>query len=200
MNEDTKVFLNGIQIKKQPRKRNGRYIGKSQLQKGVAIIAISLMLMCVGAAISSGFVPQSLAYAAPEVIDLTPQKIEGLKDELISTLAECESPGDTENTLPIIADNNKKGTLPRREIPSIGEMRFKIGTVMLYEKKRTGKELNSMEAVQIALDHSKARDLAKWIIFESGAGVENDWYTCSVTHDLERELKNIKKLDKKLTK
>lgn len=172
-------------------------------QKGLLIFIAVLVLFSFGHLLYQKLQPTVLVYQRAyadeaEMKSMPPDslnaKIQSLKDELLDELAECESPGDTENTLPIIEDNNSRGTLARREVPSIGEYRFKIGTVMLYWKQWKGETLTAVQASLIALDHTKSRELASYVIFETENGLDN-WYNCTVRLGLEEKLKTIRFLE-----
>lgn len=136
--------------------------------------------------------PSAAAEEVPAA--LAPDVIATMKGEILDTLAKCESPGDTAVSLPVIEDNNQYGTLARREVPSIGTFRFKIGTVIGYEKMRSGKELNAKEATLLALDDTEARKLAEYIAFETPEGDKGirNWLNCSNKHDLQTLVNFIK--------
>lgn len=103
--------------------------------------------------------------------DRLPQKIESMKSEMVDEIARLETQGaKTEDGL-IVFDDNKSGTLARKDKVSIGCMQFKVGTVQHYSKQLYGKELNNYEATLLALDCSKAKELAKEVIFKVKGGI-----------------------------
>lgn len=105
--------------------------------------------------------------------DRLPQKIESMKNNLVDEIAKLETQGaKTEDGL-IVFDDNKSGTLSRKDKVSIGCMQFKVSTVQLYSKQLRNKELNNYEATLLALDCSKAKELAKEVIFKVKGGIFN---------------------------
>lgn len=96
-------------------------------------------------------------------IELKGKSVEDLKAEVIHDLASKENGDGTE--LPVYLDDNSKGSLPRKDKVSVGCMAFKISTVQRHFKAIHGKELNNLEAVLLALDCDKAKELAKEAIF-----------------------------------
>jgi hypothetical protein len=168
---------------------------------GFAFLGILVAYGMIGEAYVDGYLKKELtAVAAPRVeaaeIDRLDQKIQALKDEVLDELANCESPGDTENTLPVIEDNNASGTLPRGEVVSMGMYRYKVGTVIGYELMRTGEELTPIEAVEFAVNHAKARELTSYVIFDTPEGDKGimNWRTCAVKHGLQSKVDVIKSL------
>ncbi len=113
--------------------------------------------------------------------------IEALKDEVVETIRSCESGGYSEEDGIIIFDSNNKA--------SIGTLQFQKTTVQYYYKMFYGEEITSKQAVMIALDDKKASELAKRIIFEDSKGWKN-WYNCGNKHNIDAEVKVIKKLIK----
>lgn len=130
-----------------------------------------------------------------EVVDNTPEKIAVLKADVITRLAQCESAGHSEDYGLITWDNNAAGTLSARNIPSVGNLQFKVTTVQRYHKERTREELTGKEALLLALDYDRAADLATWIIFETQGGIWN-WKNCSDKLGLSAEVTIIKKLSR----
>lgn len=105
--------------------------------------------------------------------DRLPAKIESMKNNLVDEIAKLETQGaKTEDGL-IVFDDNKSGTLSRKDKVSIGCMQFKVGTVQHYSKQLYGKDLNNYEATLLALDCSKAKELAKEVIFKVRGGIFN---------------------------
>ena len=120
-------------------------------------------------------------------VDVTPQKIESLKEDVVTRLQKCESAGHSEEDGIIVFDSNNKA--------SIGQLQFQKNTVMHYFKTLYGKDISSKEAVLIALDTEQARKLAKDIIFTTDNMV-SDWLNCDKKLGLTPEVKLIKKLEK----
>jgi len=117
-----------------------------------------------------------------------PEKIEGLKDDVVARLAECETPGYEESDAPMILDSNSA--------MSIGRWMYQIKTVQYYWKMFYKEDITRKEAVLIALDEKKASELTKKIIFEDeGKGIGN-WHNCNIKHGFKAEINLIKKLEK----
>ena len=128
---------------------------------------------------------------ADEIITLKPdrlqQKISDLKGEVLDTLAKCESGGRDNESGIIVWDTNNK--------PSLGKYQFQIATVQHYHLKRTGERLSGRDAILLALDEARARDLAQWVIFDNGKGVRNDWVNCDKWHGLDQKVEVIRSLE-----
>jgi len=84
-------------------------------------------------------------------------------------LESCESAGFSEEDAPIIFDSNNKA--------SIGVFQFQKATIIHYFKTLYKEDITPKEAVMIALDEKKSRQLAEDIVFSSGL---SDWKTCAV--------------------
>lgn len=160
----------------------------------VVLVAVGVM----GGFIYTGqvWVPKKIEqYSAPEInvqtIDKSDEmfaaKIDVLKDQVIEELAKCESGGRKEEDGIVILDSNDKG--------SYGVMQWQRTSVMHYYKMRTGKEINGRDAIILALQGDKAKDLAKWVIFETKSGVKTDWVNCSAYHNLQEKVDMIKKME-----
>ncbi len=96
-------------------------------------------------------------------------KIELLQNELIDEIARKENI----NNIPIVIDDNKAGTLPKKDKVSIGCMQFKIGTIQHYYSYLKKGEITDKEAIMLALDCDKAKELANEIIFKTQGGLWN---------------------------
>ena len=168
----------------------------------------ALMWFAFRAVLALGFVGLGLIYAtfslsdtvlaenpAPEVVDLTPEKIKALKQDLLATLSQCENP--SQNNGLIIYDNNSAGTLKGQNIPSIGLLMFKIQTVKASYDQFYGIKLSDAEAVIVAMDKVQAFALAENIIFsgKDTKGIDH-WHNCSVKHSLSTQVNMIKKFEK----
>lgn len=123
-------------------------------------------------------------------IDTMAQKVEKMKDALIDEIIKKET---GTSTAPCIPDDNKRGTLPIKDKVSCGVLKFKVGTVQYYEKNLYGKNLDNYEAMAIALDETKARALARDIIFKVPGGIRN-WSVA--TNDMVSKTELIKILEK----
>lgn len=98
-------------------------------------------------------------------------KIKGLQDEVIHELEKCENPAG--NAALIHYDNNANGTLKGKDIPSLGILQEKIGTIQTYSSQLNGKKLTEKEAIEIGIDAEKSEAIARDIIFRSQGGLWN---------------------------
>lgn len=116
---------------------------------------------------------------------LTPAAIEGMKDDIINQLAKCESGGKSETDGITVLDTNGVG--------SYGALQWQKRSVMHYYKQMTGTEINGRDAIIYAMTPDKARTLAKYVIFDTAAGVENDWVNCNIKLGLQKQIDLIKR-------
>ena len=112
-------------------------------------------------------------------------RVEALKEDILTRLMECESAGYTEDDGIIIFDSN--GAI------SAGQFQFQKKTVVHFFKELYGEDLTSKEALLIALDTAKARNLARDIIFTVDGGVYN-WENCAKKIGIIPEITVLKKL------
>ena len=162
----------------QGRFRKSRLIG--------TVIVIGTLCFMGYAAMSKAFA--KTVYQTTEKIvevDNLGPKVAELKNALLDNLEKCESSGFSESDAPIIFDTNNKA--------SIGTFQFQKSTVIHYYKTLYGKTITPKEATLIALDSTKARELASEIIFTTEKGVSN-WLNCANKLNLSSEIKFIKKL------
>ena len=165
---------------------------KTYIKRAVLWIAS----VAVVAGIATTFVSYNEVEAQnPEikVIDLTPEKIESLKDDVVARLLSCESAGHKEDDAIIMYDNNKAGTLTGKNVWSIGQLQWKVSTIVRYAQMRDNKVLTQKEAVLLALDTNEASKLAKYVIFDTDGGIWN-WQNCADKLNLGAEVSAIKKL------
>lgn len=187
------IDIDGKQIwpstKRQTRDRNGRYSHR-RFTFFLLIVAAFLLFTLAAPAFSGWLDNQNkLTYIAPSPVYAAvtmESKVESLKESILDRLAACESAGKKESDGIAILDSNNVG--------SYGPFQFQRKTVMHYEQLRTGTTINGRDAIILALQGDKARELAKWIIFDTKAGVSNDWVTCSKKLNLQSEVDIIKKL------
>lgn len=187
------IYYNGEKIsqlderpvqKVQKRAKNGEWRGNKFhlfIKRSIAAILILMAFNSWGPLIWGK--PQNVQ-AETVTVNYTPEKLESLKDDVVNEVAGCESAGHKESDGIIIFDSNNQ--------PSIGQLQFQRKTVIHYMKVLDNKTIDSKEAVEIAIDTTKAKALAKRIIFEKG-GIDN-WHNCSVKLGLSTEVKLIQKL------
>lgn len=132
-----------------------------------------------------------------KVVDLTPEKIEVLKTDLVERLTQCEGMHYTEEDAIVTYDNNPKETLRGKNVWSFGLLQWKVSTIQSQVKLRDGKDITQKEAVLLALDTSEAQALAKYTIFsgKDAKGIGH-WHGCAEKHDLYGEVKMIQRLEK----
>jgi len=113
-------------------------------------------------------------------------KVTAWKEEVLDTLAKCESGGKREEDGIAILDSNNKG--------SYGTFQWQKSSVQFYYEKMTGQPINGRDAIILALTPDKARTLAEYVIFQTDAGVARDWVNCSRKHNLQMQVDRIKQL------
>ena len=110
--------------------------------------------------------------------------VDGLKEDAVRRLAECESGGSARRGALIVSTANGGALL--------GQLQFETRTVIHYIKEIEGRSIDAREARQIALDADKAAILAKQIIFERDG--TRHWHNCARKIGLYQEVKTIQKL------
>lgn len=115
-------------------------------------------------------------------------KIDSMKEEVLNKLAQCESAGRKPEDGIAILDTNNKG--------SYGPFQWQVRSLQHYYEMRNKQELNGRDAIVLALFEDKARDMAKWVIFDTDAGVATDWVNCSKKYGLQARVDLIKELEK----
>ena len=152
------------------------------------MVCIILPFLHMGVtAFLDSIIGKELTYIASpraEAAEIAPDKIEEMKGDVLDRLSKCESGGkDSKNGIDTIDTNNKV---------SYGIFQFQKSTVQHYYKKMTGNEISGKDAILLALDDEKSRQLAKWIIFETDNGSGKDWFNCTKWNDLDTLVKFIK--------
>lgn len=128
----------------------------------------------------------NVVYAERQVMnDSLDKRIGELQDDVLTTLEKCESAGHKETDGIIVFDANNRA--------SIGTFQFQKATVQHYYKTLYGQSLTAKDAVIIALDAQKARELAKDIIFKTDKGLTN-WINCDKKFNLSQRVKFIEEL------
>lgn len=115
-------------------------------------------------------------------------KVEDMKEDVLNKLASCESGGRKEEDGITVLDSNGVG--------SYGALQWQRKSFMFYWEKMTGTPINGRDAIIAAMTPEKARQLAKWVIFETDSGVAKDWVICSRKHNLQLKVDFIKELTK----
>lgn len=113
-------------------------------------------------------------------------KVAKLQDELMHDLSiNCEVRGAKEPDAIIVFDSNSEA--------SIGRFQFQIKTVQHYVKVFESRDITRHEAIQIAIDKSRATELARQILFKEKDGVRN-WINCGNKLGLRERIKIINSL------
>lgn len=116
-------------------------------------------------------------------------KLEAMKDGIVSDLAtKCETKDVKEPDAAIILDSNNR--------MSIGSWMYQITTIQHYVKKFENRDINRVEAIEIAVNHEKARALTHKIIFQEAGGLEANWTNCARSLGLSPKVAIIKELEK----
>jgi len=117
-------------------------------------------------------------------------KIETLENQVLATLATCETGSLDEPDGAIILDRAASNDTRRM---SIGRYMFQRRTVIEYVKKFEGREIGKAEAIAISIDPERSTELARKVLFETKNGSKN-WYTCSKKHGLAGKIDLINQL------
>ena len=114
--------------------------------------------------------------------DALQSEIDERKDEMMRQLAHCETGGSGPSDRPIYGGRGAY----------LGRFQFSVTTVINYQRRRDGTQLTGREAADLAHDHVRAADLAKYMIFE----LEEPWHwpLCSRKIGLRDEMAHIKTL------
>lgn len=99
-----------------------------------------------------------------QAVAITPLNVAKVKKDMIHDLAKLENYGG----VPGYFDDNSRGSLPKKDKISYGVMAFKISTVQRFAKECQNLTLTNEQAVILALDEQKAKDLAECAIFQHG--------------------------------
>jgi hypothetical protein len=175
----TKIFYNGRRI-------NGRFDNAKSFAKRILRFMGWSMLICFIVITGKMLSTDTVSAVTPETIDLTPQKIEALKADVVTRIMQCESGGHSEDDGIIIFDTNNEA--------SIGQLQWQRKSVQFYEKKLYGRDVSPKEAVAIALDTTEAAQLARDVIFKAD-GLKN-WLNCANRLGLRAEVDAINRISK----
>src|SRR3990167_10954782 len=180
-----KIYYMGKEV--QPRKTNGQFKKRRWFKYALIVLFAVTGIAYTG----DRWVTKELVatVATPAFAEITMEaKVEALKDDIVARLEKCESGGKKEEDGIAILDSNDVG--------SYGPLQFQRKTVMHYYELKEGKPINGRDAIILALQGDKARDLARWVIFETPNGVAKDWTNCSRQLGLQKEVDVVNKLTK----
>jgi hypothetical protein len=184
---------------KQKRNKRGEYA-----RKGLPVMPIISGALIVGfgvfLAMNSGItveyqatpvaqaavISTSTPVAAPVSLE---ERVEKVKHDLVEQMAHCENK-DHILTWP---DDSHEHSLPLKDKVSNGDLAFKISTVERFNKILHGTTLSDRDALELALDPVRARELAldAWINIK---GSINEW-SCA-TDDMRAKVEVIRELEK----
>ena len=143
------------------------------------VLAFGLSSLALGACVQQTASPKTMPGPVMSVAEAKAAALNNRKDELMRELATCESGGSGTSDLRIYGG---RGAF-------VGRFQFMPRTVMAYVKEREGRQLSFREATELAHDYDKAKDLAKYMIFEQGR--INDWPACARKLGLHAQVKEI---------
>jgi len=179
----------------------GKFTSFKTIMKKIGIrIGLILVLIDMGMVFSSAFylTGNTTTYQAPITVhaeDNFAGRITQLRADVVNQVETCESVGISEADGYVKVDNNSKGTLKGEDVFSFGKLQWKIKTVKQYVKMRDGKTITSKDAIELALDEAKAKDLADYTVFETDGGIHN-WENCSAQLKLVDKVGVIKQIMK----
>lgn len=178
---------------------------------GIRLAAIFLFLSGSGVGIynagqASTTPVASYAQAEDKSTAMYQAKIEDLKNKVMDKLMDCErftykdedglvtyDPTDAQFTKSI-STGTKQTVVDKGEM-SYGLFQFKKSTVVYFMEMKTGKKITKKEALLIALDTDKAKELAKYVAFETKNKIGKDWYNCNVKYGLDAQVDIIKSME-----
>jgi hypothetical protein len=158
-------------------------------------IVLMVIVLCGIAYLGGAILSSKTEYKIQEkevILDNLTEKINELKGKLVSDLKSCESGGYVESDGLVTFDPHP--TKKSVQIASFGLYQFKVSTVQYYYNKFYGKQVNGLEAINIALSEEKSSELASEVIFRDGA--LGNWFNCSKKLGLQQKLDIIKELEK----
>lgn len=173
-----KLFYNGARLKDIYPHATKWQVFKYKVRKFVhKVVQMTILTAILSAVVATTFFIGRYSKADIALADEPnySQRVDSLKTEVVNKIKSCESKGYVENDGLIILDTNNK--------MSIGQLQFQTNTVIYYYQKLYGQKITTKEAVEIALDTTKATKLAKDIFFLEEKGLSN-WLNCANKHNL----------------
>ena len=131
------------------------------------VLAFGLSSLALGACVQQTAQPKHMPGPVLTIAEAKAASLNARKDEIMGDLATCESGGTGEAERPIYGG---RGAF-------LGRFQFMPRTVISYVQQRDGRLLSFEEAKDLAHDYEKAKELAKYMIFEQGR--VNDWPLCA---------------------
>jgi hypothetical protein len=108
-----------------------------------------------------------------------------MEDEVLATLAGCETGGVADQDGALIMDTNNEF--------SIGRYQWQRPSVKYYIEKLEDRKITNQEAIMIAVDYDRATELTRKVLFQEPEGWRN-WYNCSRKHNLASRIEAINKI------
>lgn len=158
---------------------------------GVIIAGIVIAIALIGRVINP-----KIIYEVKEkevVLDNLSAKIDQLKGELVKDIFDNERMGHTEEDALITWDPNPNHKSV--EIASIGNCQWKIPTLQESYLKYYGETLTRKQAILIALDDEKCKEVMSKVIFSEVNGWQK-WYNSGVKVNAKGRLEVIRQLEK----
>lgn len=153
-----------------------------------------VVIIALGFIELGGYINPTIKVEARDVlVDNLGAKVSTLKEEVITAIQDCERAGFEESDGLITFDPHR--TNKRVQPASLGTYQYKVSTVQYYYKALYNKDITPKQAVLIALDDDKARDLTRDIMFTTKNGRDN-WITCTNKPAVSQKLAIIKELSK----
>lgn len=175
------------------RDNKGRF--KRKMSKIIRfILSLGLIvLVIIAIAFLSREIAPKIVYQEKEVIlDNLTEKVNQLKGELIRDIFNIERGGHSEDDGLITFDPHPINK--RVQVASIGNCQFKVATLQYYKQKLDGATLTGKEALLLALDDEKCKELMSKIIFTEEDGWRN-WFNSGVKVNAKARLQVIKQLE-----
>ncbi len=171
--------------------RVAQWIGKvvRQFILWLKLGAVATIAMIIGAFIYGTYIGSIDHMVFAENNDTLSVKVDKMKTDVVDTISQLEN----KTNIPIVIDDNKSGSLPRKDKVSIGCMQFKIGTIEHYYQVLKKGSISDTEAIMLALDCLRSKDLAQEIIFTTQGGI---WNWSTATKEMGTKVEIIKSLTK----
>lgn len=196
-NKPVKVWWNGKRLRDMYPHATAWQVLKWRIKKLFRKIFILAALGIAGAitvlAIREAYPKIEYKAQITEVMidNLTP-KIDQLKGELLKDMWDNERAGHDEDDALISWDPNPNHKSV--EIASVGTCQWKIPTMQESYLKHYGKQLTRKEAILVALDDNKCKELMATVIFTEENGWQK-WYNSGVKYNAKSRLAIIKQLE-----
>jgi len=143
------------------------------------VLAFGLSSLALGACVPQHQAAKQMPGPVLSVAEAKASALEERKDAIMRELATCESGGHGEADRPIYGFRGM----------FVGRFQFMPSTVRAVLQQRDGTVLSLREAADYAHDYEKAKELAKYMIFEQGQ--VNAWPACARKIGLHQQVTEI---------